>query len=129
MDAAVAESLCNLGGKKGWRSLAAKPENVFADNGLAVVFTLRHSVLHHEKFCGTAAEFYLTWRDRRFLMRKTEPQCSSPRLCLFLDWRTAPASAETLMHKDLNPAAAPAASPSTPALPDKLDAYWMPFTA
>ena len=33
------------------------------------------------------------------------------------------------MHKDLNPAAAPASSPSTPGVPDKLDAYWMPFTA
>ena len=32
------------------------------------------------------------------------------------------------MHKDLNPAAAPAATPST-NVPAKLDAYWMPFTA
>jgi beta-alanine--pyruvate transaminase len=32
------------------------------------------------------------------------------------------------MHKDLNPAAAPAATPST-GKPAKLDAYWMPFTA
>src|SRR6187431_1769864 len=32
------------------------------------------------------------------------------------------------MHKDLNPAAAPAAKPSAGA-PAKLDAFWMPFTA
>jgi len=32
------------------------------------------------------------------------------------------------MHKDLNPAAAPAATPST-KVPAKLDAFWMPFTA
>ena len=32
------------------------------------------------------------------------------------------------MHKDLDPAAAPAATPSAGA-PAKLDAYWMPFTA
>jgi beta-alanine--pyruvate transaminase len=33
------------------------------------------------------------------------------------------------MHKDLNPAAAPAASPVGGALPASLDAFWMPFTA
>ena len=32
------------------------------------------------------------------------------------------------MHKDLNPAAAPAATPSAGA-PARLDAFWMPFTA
>ena len=32
------------------------------------------------------------------------------------------------MHKDLNPAAAPAATPSA-GTPAKLDAFWMPFTA
>jgi len=33
------------------------------------------------------------------------------------------------MHKDLNPAAAPAATPSKGTLSASLDAYWMPFTA
>src|SRR3982751_2277014 len=33
------------------------------------------------------------------------------------------------MHKDLNPAAAPASAPSGEALSAKLDAFWMPFTA
>jgi beta-alanine--pyruvate transaminase len=33
------------------------------------------------------------------------------------------------MHKDLNPAAAPSATPSSGALPASLDAFWMPFTA
>src|SRR5664279_1191183 len=36
---------------------------------------------------------------------------------------------ETHMHKDLNPAAAPTAAPSTPNSAASLDAYWMPFTA
>ena len=33
------------------------------------------------------------------------------------------------MHKDLNPAAAPAATPSNSPVSDRLDAFWMPFTA
>jgi beta-alanine--pyruvate transaminase len=33
------------------------------------------------------------------------------------------------MHKDLNPAAAPAAEPSVDGVPANLDAFWMPFTA
>jgi beta-alanine--pyruvate transaminase len=33
------------------------------------------------------------------------------------------------MHKDLNPAAAPAATPAGGTVPASLDAFWMPFTA
>src|SRR5678809_310861 len=42
--------------------------------------------------------------------------------------RTGQQARETQMHKDLNPAAAPAAKPSASA-PAKLEAFWMPFTA
>src|SRR5512142_1307008 len=43
--------------------------------------------------------------------------------------RLRPASEEKHMHKDLNPAAAPAAVPAGNTLSAKLDAFWMPFTA
>jgi hypothetical protein len=40
------------------------------DNDLAMPSAIWEPVLHHEKFCGSAARRYLTSRDERFLMRK-----------------------------------------------------------
>src|SRR3982751_1903424 len=46
-----------------------------------------------------------------------------------LVWRFDRRAEDNDMHKDLNPAAAPATGPAGTSLPAKLDAFWMPFTA